>query len=134
MGSWEVNLMNYKHSWSDEFCRIFGVECDEVIPSSEAFLSFVHPHDAALAISSMENAFATFTNSSFSFQFIKKNGELRHATSEWKFEFDHNDKPIRLDGILRDITQQTKLENEALKVYEEKNIILESIGDAFCCR
>jgi PAS domain S-box-containing protein len=79
----------------------------------------------------MENAFATFANSSFSFQFIKKNGELGHATSEWKFEFDHNDKPIRLDGILRDITQQTKLENHALKVYEEKNIILESIGDGF---
>ncbi len=131
VGSWEVNLLNYKHSWSDEFCRIFGVECDEIIPSSEAFLSFVHPHDAALVISSMENAFATFTNSSFSFQFIKKNGELRHATTEWKFEFDHNDKPIRIDGILRDITQQTKLENETLKVYKEKNSILESIGDGF---
>ncbi|MEO6253424.1 MAG: PAS domain S-box protein [Ferruginibacter sp.] len=131
VGSWQVNLDNHKHSWSDEFCRIFGIECDEVIPSAEAFLSFIHPHDAALAISSMENAFATFTDSSFSFQFIKKNGELGQGTSEWKFEFDQYDKPIRLDGILRDITEQTKLENATLKAYEEKNAILESIGDAF---
>ncbi|MEO6405862.1 MAG: PAS domain S-box protein [Ferruginibacter sp.] len=131
VGSWEVNLVDHTHSWSDEFCNIFGIECDEVIPSAEAFLSFVHPQDAALAISSMENAFATFTNSSFSFQFIKKNGKLGQATSEWKFEFDQDDNPIRLDGILRDITEQTKLENETLKAYEEKNSILESIGDAF---
>jgi len=118
MGSWEVAILTNEHSWSDEFYRILGISND-VIPSNEAFLSFVHPNDRAMAASTMEDAFSTFTDSSFQFRFIKKNGDIGYASSKWKFEFDSQGNPLYVYGILRNLTAEKKAERERTKMISD---------------
>ncbi len=118
VGSWEVDMVTNEHSWSDEFYKILGIN-EYVTPSGEAFISFVHPDDRAMAISNMEVAFSIYADSSLHFRFIKKNGETGYALSEWKFEFDSQGNPLYIYGILRDLTKEKKAENERAKMMSD---------------
>lgn len=127
VGSWEVDMLTNEYGWSDEFYRIFGIN-EGVLPSLEAFISFIHPDDSVLAITTLENSFAIYADSSFNFRFIRENGETGYATSEWKFEFDTNQNPLYVHGILRDLTQQKKAEGERVKMIADiiqRNVNLE---------
>ncbi|SRX55774.1 PAS domain S-box protein [Aequorivita sp. CIP111184] len=118
VGSYEVDMVTNKQSWSDEFYRILGVT-EEVIPSREAFMLFVHPDDRAMAVSTMEEALSIYADSSFQFRFIRKNGESGYALSKWKFEFDSHRNPLFIHGILRDLTKEKKAENERAKMISD---------------
>ena len=118
VGSWEVDLINSEHSWSDEYYRILGIS-KKVTPSGEAFLANVHPEDQELAKNAMEHASATHKNASYVFRFLKKEGEIGYASTEWRFIFDVNKVPIYIYGILRDITTARLAENERSKMISE---------------
>ena len=45
LGSWELDLVKNKLSWSDEVYRLFGLKPQEFGATYEAFLQAVHPDD-----------------------------------------------------------------------------------------
>lgn len=107
IGNWEIDMLSSIHLWSDECYKIFGTDAGSTQPSAEALLSFVHPDDLAKVQAEITEAFVTFKDSTANFRFIKQDGSLRYAHTEWKFEFDKRNLPIRLYGILQDITERT---------------------------
>ncbi len=111
MGSWEVELKHDKHIWSDGFRAIYGIKKNEV-PTLELFLSFIHPEDLDHANKTIGKAFVTLEESSFNFRFIRRDGVIRHGFSKSKFEFNKEGKPIRLYGIIQDITERKNAEEE----------------------
>lgn len=119
ISNWEIDLEHNMQNWSDEFYRIYGLNKSKVRPSTELFLSLMHPDDVVLAQKIVEEAFFTLKGSSFNFRFIRKDGRIRYGHSEWKFEFDKKGKPVRLFGILQDITEHKKAEAELKKMEEE---------------
>jgi PAS domain S-box-containing protein len=119
VGNWEINMVRNSQVWSDEMYNIFGIDKAEVTPSPELFLSFIHPGDSAYAIEKVGEAFKTLQNSSFDFRFIRKDGVIRHGYSEWSFEFDKNRNPVRLFGIVQDITERKLAEMERTKMVNE---------------
>lgn len=118
VGSWEINIRNNEQTWSAEFYRILEID-ESVKPSVDAFLRFVHRDDRAHAIKIMADAFPNQIDSSFDFRFTRKDGELGYALSEWKFEFDSNGNPLNIYGILRDLTNEKKAENERAKMISD---------------
>ena len=118
ISNWEIDMTQNVHEWSDEFYRIFGYQKGEIHPSAKTFLSFMHPDDAAFAQNKVQEAFDTLKDSSFNFRFIRKDGIIRHGYTEWKFEFDKKGKPLRLYGILQDITERKEAEEELKKSNE----------------
>jgi signal transduction histidine kinase len=118
VGSWEADLSTNEHSWSDEFYRILGIN-EDVKPSAEAFMLFVHPEDRSMAMRAMEFAFSKYKDSSYEFRFFRKNREIGYASSEWKFEFESHDNSLHIRGILRDLTTEKKAERERIKMISD---------------
>ena len=50
VGSWERDIASGHLWWSDESCRILGIEPGTFAGTLDAFLGFVHPEDLALGI------------------------------------------------------------------------------------
>jgi PAS domain S-box-containing protein len=112
VGNWEIDFINFEHVWSDEVYRLYGIEKGEVEPTAESFLSFIHPDDAAYVDKQVSNSYQSTTSSSFYFRFIKKDKEVRHGYAESRFELDETGKPLRLYGIIQDITEKVRAEEK----------------------
>jgi len=119
LGNWEIDIVNNKQNWSDEMCKLFGMTTEEATPSTELFLSFIHPEDINFVKSKVESAFTTLQNSSFDFKWIRKDGIERYGYSEWRFEFDKNKNPIFLFGIIQDVTERKLAELERIKMVND---------------
>ncbi|MGV8993634.1 MAG: PAS domain S-box protein [Flavobacterium sp.] len=115
VGSWEVNIKTKEQSWSDEFYRILEIDT-AIEPSTESFFSKIHPDDISFVLKNVEEANVYGEDSSFIFRFIRKNGEIGYASTEWKTELDYMGFPSYMYGILRDLTKEKKEEEEKQKM------------------
>ncbi|MBQ0768554.1 MAG: PAS domain S-box protein [Bizionia sp.] len=118
VGSYEVDVITREQTWSDEFYTILGIT-KETPPSREKFVQFIHPDDRTRALSEIDTALAVYENGSCLFRFVRTNGETGYASSEWEFEFNAQDNPIYIHGILRDLTTEKKAELERLKMISD---------------
>ncbi len=119
IGNWEIDFTDNSQTWSDELYSIYGIRKEDVQPSTELFLSFMHPDDVEFAQREVQKVFETSTPAAFNFRFIRKNGMVRHGHSEARFEFDRNKKPVRLYGIVQDITERKLAEEEREKMISD---------------
>jgi PAS domain S-box-containing protein len=118
MGSWEIDMIDNTQTWSGGMYKIYGIDHKEH-PSTELFLSFIHPDDLAFSKSHVAKAYSTFSDGSFNFRFTRKDGELRYGYTEYRVDFDQNKKPLRLYGIVQDVSEMKKAE-ENLKQSENR--------------
>jgi PAS domain S-box-containing protein len=113
--NWEFDLVTNIKTWSDELNTIFGLNREEIKPTFEDFLSLVHYDDYEFAKASIEKSFQTFEEGSVTVRIKIKNGTI-YLFTEWQFEFDKNNKAIRLYGIFQDVTERKIAEEEREKL------------------
>lgn len=116
LGYWEIDMVNNIHVWSEELYVMFGTTPDETKPSIDALLSLIHHDDVAIAQDEINETFRVLRNANSHFRFMRKDGSLGYAYIEWQFTFDKNHQPIRLNGIVQDITERKKAEIERNKM------------------
>lgn len=116
LGNWELDFKTNQHSWSNELYNIFGINKEDVTPSTELFLSFMHPDDYNQIKIQVDEAFKNLKATSYNFRFVKKDGTVRYGYTERRFEFDKNNKPMRLLGVVQDITERKLIEDEREKM------------------
>ncbi len=120
IGSLEVDIETRKEIWSNEMYRILGLLPDEIEPTREALLSFIHPEDLSFVINNIEQARKEFRDMSFYNRIIRKDGTVRYIYFESKYEFDTQEKPIKAHGIIHDITEKVLADRE--KEFDSKNL------------
>ena len=108
IGNWQASIREGISSWSDEMFRIFGLSVNEITPSLESFLSFVHPEDKDSVLQQLKEAEEKRQGKSISFRIIRKDGQVRHMYSEGRYELDEHGNVDRIYGILQDITEKKK--------------------------
>ena len=116
ISNWEIDLVTNKSTWSQEYYEILGLSPEDIKPSPQAFLAQLHPDDMEFAKAKMKATFQTLEAGSFSVRTKDRNGNIAYIYTEWKFEFDTNSKPIRLYGILQDISERKIAELERSKI------------------
>jgi PAS domain S-box-containing protein len=129
IGNWDVDLLENTDIWSDELYRIYGLSKGEIKPSLEQFLLFVHPEDLKSVQNKIQESFDAVCDSSVNFRFIRKDGVTRYAFIEWKYEFDERGNPVRLFGILQDITERKKAELEIKESNERFELVVNATND-----
>lgn len=120
IGSWSIDLVSNKATWSDEMCLIFGLSPGENQQSFASFLSFIHPEDLDLVKNKIDKSNLTFTNISFYTRIVCKNGTIRHVYLDSRFEFNAEGKPISKFGVAHDITKIK--EEEEKKQFSKRNL------------
>ena len=113
LGNWDVDLQKMLHTWSDELYKIFGLEKMLTEPSVDLFLSFIHPEDKAMAESLIQEALHDFKEAKLDFRFITSTGEIRYGYIEWRFVYGADNVPVRIFGILQDITERREAEESS---------------------
>ena len=120
IGHWHWTIATDESYWSDELYRIFGRNFQEPSPTYQEFLSYVHPGDRDYVNNAAEKAM-NGKPYSIDYRVVLANGEERTVHMQSQVIFDEQNIPVRIKGIVQDITERKKAE-EALQKIEKIRI------------
>src|ERR1051326_4112214 len=116
VGSWEIDFASGISKWSDEACRIYGIDVNKKNELSfEAWLSCIHPDDLDAVSREVQLSQLNSSDSSFIHRIVRKDGSVRYVHTVSKCEIDNKGKGIGLYGICHDITEQVESRNMLLE-------------------
>ena len=119
MGSWEWELHTGTLSWSDELCRILGLEPGAVRPSYEGFLALVHPDDRDAVRETIDRAAGDGQPFRFDFRTCRPDGAVRILHCRGEVTCDATGRPMRMFGTDQDVTE-LRLADEQLRLSQQK--------------
>ena len=108
IGNWEWNVATNEEYWSEEAYHIFGLDPQFKL-NHNTFLKCIHPDDLDYVNNSINEALRGKPYY-IEHRIFLPDGEERIIYSESKVIFDEKNKPIRMIGIVQDITEHKKAE------------------------
>ncbi len=113
VGSWVVELdRSNRLTWSRETQRIFGLEQDDFSATSEQFVSLVHPDDRCFVQSAANAAIAGRKPYDVEHRVVLRDGSARWVHGKADIVRDEQGTPIRMVGVVQDITERRLLEEQ----------------------
>ncbi|HET8685402.1 MAG TPA: PAS domain-containing protein, partial [Methanosarcina sp.] len=117
IGNWDWDLVTGEVYWSDETYRIYGRNPQESGATYDELLNYIHPDNREYVDNAIKEALncKKALNDKFSgidYRIVLANGEERTVYSENEVIFDENDIPIRVKGIIQDITERRKIDEK----------------------
>jgi PAS domain S-box-containing protein len=114
IGSYDWNITTNEEYWSDELYRIFGLDSQFKL-NHNTFLNYIHPEDLENVSHSINEALNRKPYN-IDYRIILPDGEERVVYSHGGVIFDEKNKPIRMRGIVQDITESKKAEEALTKL------------------
>lgn len=130
IGSWEIDVESATVYWSDITKEIRETGKDFLPTLQEGITHFKEGYSKETIIARVKDAVKNGTPWQEDLQIYTHKGNLKWMRTIGKAEIV-NGKCVKIYGSFQDIDASKKAELEILRLYEEKNTILESIGDAF---
>ncbi len=111
-GHWYTNFNNDERRWSDEVYRIIGLKPGSVRPSGELAMSVTHPDDRAHMGAALKRAQETGEGVTIAVRLLRPDDSIRHTMIRCTVDLDADGKPIGLFGVIQDVTDRKREEEE----------------------
>ncbi len=121
IGSWTHDIRNDEIFMSDEIYQIFGCSSQDFDGSLSSLYSFVHPDDLHMVRLAIESALEG-GEYEMDYRIITKSGTTRYVHEKTKTLYDESRTPVKVIGILQDITEQKISENNLKSLEEDLNL------------
>ena len=127
VGSWEIDMVANRVTWSDETYRIMGFEPQSQTASLELFQKHIHPDDVAHVMRAIEDA-GRIGNFEFSFRVVRPDGTIRylldrgHATAV-------DGVLLRVLGTTQDFTELRTAELAFGMAREQQTALLDNLPE-----
>ncbi|HEV2617671.1 MAG TPA: PAS domain S-box protein [Candidatus Acidoferrales bacterium] len=112
-GWWERDLNTNHVSLSDEVCRIFGLRAVDLPEWHDRWLNLIHPEDrprvAEAAAAALLRGGARYD---VEYRVVRTDGTERTVHSQGDVTWDESGRPLRQFGVLQDITELRRTEEE----------------------
>jgi PAS domain S-box-containing protein len=113
IGSWHLDIVRNRLTWSREVFRIFGVPPETGL-TYEAFIGMVHSEDRQAVDTAWS---AAMRGAPYDIEHrIIVGGEVKWVRERAKLEFDEDGRAIEGIGTVQDVTQRKRYESELLRL------------------
>jgi len=120
MGTWDLDLQRNVMHWSPRLADLFGTGDPRVSASFDESLTHIHPDDREAVMQTMAAALLTKNRFRHEFRIHTPDGE-RWVASHGIVATDHTGKPVRMVGVVRDITARKQAETRQKLLLDELN-------------
>ncbi len=109
-GSWEWDVASDTIEWSDQLCRIFGIEPGAGPATFGGYLKQVHPDDRVATKETIEEAYEAGEPFSFEHRIVHPDGSESVIHARGEVVLGSDGKPVRMLGTGEDITERREVE------------------------
>lgn len=113
MCTWELDLGTRVMAWSKTVAALFGNDIEEMPTRFEDFLEKIHPDDRAGKLSSLAARIEKRGGEQHlhQFRYVRSDASVRWIESRGQPHFDSAGRPIRIVGVMMDVTERKEAEN-----------------------
>ena len=113
MGSWRWSSAERRSEWSEETCRLFGVDPAQNVIADEEFMRYVHPDDAEMVMQMHLDALADRSPYDVQYRAVRADGGTLtlHARAELVRD-PATGLALSMVGTLLDVTERVAAEQE----------------------
>ncbi len=119
VGAWQWDVRTGTVLWSDGVAEMFGVHPDGFDGSYERYLEFIHPEDRPRLEAAIERALSNDVPFQVEHRVRLQDGSIRWLVGRGNVLRDRDGNPVRMAGIVADITERKQAE-ERLRESEER--------------
>ena len=111
-GLWDWNIQTGELQWFGTHERLAGVEPGTFSGKMEDFINALHAEDRASVWRKIQECTARQqTKYSDRYRFVHLNGSIYWMEATGQFYYDEHGRPVRMTGVIRDITAQKEAED-----------------------
>lgn len=114
-GIWDAWIGSAKEYWSPRFKELLGYAEDEIDATYEQFLALLHPDDKAGTFEAVRLHLEENHPYDHEYRMRTKGGEYRWFQSRGEALRDRNNRPYRMAGSLRDITDRKRADEKTAR-------------------
>lgn len=129
MGAWHWEIPTDVRVFDDQVCRLLGIEPGTYSGSADDFFKVVHPEDRPKVQAALERTLETDALYEPEYRAVWPDGTIRHITARGRIERDESGQPIRLIGLIWDITERKNIETQLRREQEFAHALLEHAGE-----
>ena len=112
LGSWVSDFVADEIRWSDEVYRIFGMDKERWGGNESAFMEAVHPEDREKVRQAIDDSLRPDGPLyDIEHRIQRPDGTVRVVYQKGTVEFDGAGRPLRMIGVVHDITERREAEN-----------------------
>ncbi len=117
LGTWDWNLLTDEIAWND-YCAVLLDDPDAATYTYSDWEQRIHPDDLAGVLAAIEVAKTTRTDYAAEYRVVRSDGSWRWLSGFGRFYRDRDQRPVRMAGVISDITDR-KQDEIALRRSEE---------------
>lgn len=118
MGSWDWNLATNEVFWTTYHEIIFGYEPGKPNRSYKEWADRVHPEDLPKVEAKLQTSIKHAQDFHAEYRIVWVDNSLHWVTAFARFQYDAENRPIRMVGVISDITEQKQAQAEILQLNE----------------
>ncbi len=124
-GIWDWDLEKNEIYWNDRFFEIIGLSRGDFSGTLEAFYEQLHPEDGPRIKEAFSAHFNAGVEYNVEFRIRHASGHYRYCTCRGKAQRNQQGTPVRIAGIISDITERKRAENELVKQHRRSQLFAE---------
>lgn len=126
-GSWELDLTTGISVWSEEACRIHGLEVTNNVHNYDDWEAMVHPHDLASVRASLDIVRQNQSSATFDCRIVRPDGGVRHIHCIVECEYAQDNILTGIYGVTQDVTETLKAKTDLTTTEHNLQLILDLI-------
>lgn len=112
IGSWDWNVLTGELVWSEQIEPMFGLGKGQFGRTYQEFLDCVHPEDRQFVVDSVDACVKSGEDYSIEHRIVWPDGTVRWVSETGDVIRDEQGKATRMLGIVQDVTERKKAEQE----------------------
>lgn len=134
LGCWSLDLPRLERDtgpvhWSEQVYRVLGYEPGQIEPTVENYLRSVHPDDREDLVARLSKAAADGSTYQTEHRILRPDGTERYVAAQADILHDEFGKPAKMVGIVQDITERKRANEDLRKGEERYRLLFEKAND-----